>query len=120
MASTITPVEQQEQKQFFAFNAEDESGHCVQVRVLRLLKLMKLLRVIRINKLLEAVENRFVVDYSVLQMFQHILTVVLVTHWATCGLLLFLHLEVWLPFCDYDQVACSCKHGVDRACTGPH
>lgn len=62
--------------------------------MLKLLKLVKLLRVVRFAKFMEAFETSFAVDYSVLQIVQHILTVVLATHWVCCALLLFLHVEV--------------------------
>lgn len=62
--------------------------------MLKLLKLVKLLRVVRVAKFLEAFESRFVINYSLLQFVQHMVTVVLATHWVSCALLLFLHVEV--------------------------
>ena len=63
----------------------------------KLLKLVKLLRVVRVAKFLEAFETRVVVDYSLLQVIQHMVTVVVATHWVSCALLLFLHVEVRFP-----------------------
>jgi hypothetical protein len=48
---------------------------------------------------MEAFETRFVVDYSMLQIALHVLTVVLATHWVSCALLLFLHIEVRGCYC---------------------
>lgn len=43
---------------------------------------------------MESFEASTAVNYSYLQLAQHIATVVLATHWVACALLLFLKVEV--------------------------
>jgi hypothetical protein len=66
----------------------------MQMRILRLVRLIKLLRILRVSKFMEALESRISVNYSVLQMFQHIVLIAVAAHWLSCAMLLFLHVEV--------------------------
>lgn len=71
----------------------------LQIRILKLARLIKLLRVFRVSRFMESLETSAAVNYSYLQLAQHIATVLLATHWVACALVLFLKVEVcfdWL------------------------
>lgn len=66
------------------------------------MRLVKLLRVLQFSTFMEAVETKLSVNYSVLQMLQHILTIAVAAHWLSCALLLFLHIEVRIGYAHDD------------------
>jgi hypothetical protein len=68
----------------------------MQVRIVRLIRLTKLLRIFRVSRFMAAIESSVSVNYSQLHLFQHIVVIVLATHWIACACLLFSRLEVWL------------------------
>ena len=67
---------------------------CVQVKIIRLIRLTKLLRIFRVSKFLAAIESSVSINYSYLQLGQHIAIIALATHWTACSCLLFTRVEV--------------------------
>jgi len=66
----------------------------LQVKIIRLVRLTKLLRIFRVSKFLAAIESSVSINYSYLQLAQHIAVIVLATHWTACSCLLFTRVEV--------------------------
>ena len=63
------------------------------VRIIRLVRLTKLLRMFRVSKFLAAVESSVSVNYSHLDLVQHILFIMMAAHWMACLCLLFSRME---------------------------
>ena len=73
------------------------------LRVLRLLKLAKLLRILRAGRLVRRLETTFSINYSVMQLYGFLATVLVVAHWLACLLRLAPALEVDEPWLTEDN-----------------
>lgn len=63
------------------------------MRIMRLVRLTRLLRMFRVSKFLAAIESSVSINYSHLDLVQHILFIMLAAHWMACACLLFSRLE---------------------------
>lgn len=73
----------------------------IQIKIIRLARLAKLLRIFRFSKFMAAIESSVSINYSILQLSQHICVIAISAHWTACSCLLFTRVEV----CRFIRVA---------------